>query len=278
MSLTLTLRQPPPGRVSLAGITPDRLAALSLAAIERLPLRWGRESLALGDLFRVGGSPDEHLVFEGGDRRFSELGAAMAAGTCELIGEGGDFLGRDMRGGRLVVRGSVERFAASGMAGGELHIAGDAGDHLGAAPPWLAAGMRGGRVVVDGDVGSRCADKLRRGEIFVAGSAGSFCAARMVAGSVIVAGGIGPHAGYAMRRGTLLALGAAWSPPPTFVATVMCADAYLGLLWRDWVARFAADSPFTGFARRAMAERLVPRRWMGDLGSGGRGEVFAFAA
>lgn len=276
MSLTLTLRQPPPGRISLVGITPDRLALLPVAAIERLPLRWGRESLVLGDLFRVGGSPDDHLLFEGGDGRFVELGAGMAAGTCELVGDGGDFLARDMRGGRLVVRGSVERFAASGMAGGELHIAGDAGDHLGAALPWLAAGMRGGRVVVDGNVGSRCADKLRRGEIFVGGSASSFCAARMVAGTVVVAGDIGPHAAYAMRRGSLLVLGTAWAPPPTFVETVMCADAYLGLLWRDWVARFAADSPFAGFARRAMADKLVPRRWMGDLGSDGRGEVLGF--
>jgi len=277
MSLTLSLRQAPPGRISLFGITPDRLVGRSIAEIERLPLVWGRETPALGEFFEVTGSADERLVFEGSDRRFCDVAGGMNAGECEVQGDAGDFLARDMRGGRIVVRGSVGRFAASGLCGGELHIDGNAGDRLGGALPWLAAGMRGGRVIVAGSVGERCGDKLRRGEIFVGGNAGAFCAARMVAGSVIVAGRLGPHPGYGMRRGSLLLLRDTYAPPPTFAETAMVADAYLRLVWRDWIARFEPDSVFASFARRAAAGAVRARRWMGDLGSDGRGEVFGFA-
>jgi formylmethanofuran dehydrogenase subunit C len=277
MSRILKLRQAPPGRISLAGILPERLAPLTTSEIERLPLVWGKRSLALGELFSVSGDAELALAFEGFDPRFSDAGAAMTAGECHIEGDVGDFAGRDMAGGRLVVSGSVGRFAASGLAGGELLVTGNAGDHLGAALPWLAGGMRGGRVVVRGNVGARCGDKLRRGEIFIEGDAGDFCATRMVAGSVIVAGRLGAHAGYAMRRGSLLALNAPFIAAPTFAETVMCADAYLNLVWRDWLTRFEKASPFAAFAARAVVNGTTPRRWMGDVAADGRGEVFGFA-
>ena len=273
--LSLSLRQPPPGRISLFGLTPNRLAGKAPVEIERLPLAWGAHGLPVGELFRVRGSADMQWVFEGDCSRFSDLGGGMEQGAIEVKGDAGEFVGRDMVGGRIAVRGSVGRFAACGLAGGELQIDGNAGERLGAALPWLAAGMRGGRVIVAGSVGERCGDKLRRGEIFIGGNAGAFCATRMVAGTIAVAGRIGPHAGYGMRRGTLLLLGAQYSPPPTFMETAMTADAYLRLLWRDWLAR-PASAAFAGFARRAMAGEGRVRRWMGDVGSDGRGEVFAF--
>jgi formylmethanofuran dehydrogenase subunit C len=276
MSLTLSLRQAPPGRISLFGITPDRLAGRSIADIERLPLAWGRDTPALGEFFKASGSADDHLVFEGGDRRFCDLGGGMSSGECELNGDAGDFLGRDMRGGCIKVRGSAGRFAASGLAGGEVHIGGDAGDRLGAALPWLPGGMRGGRVVVAGSVGERCGDKMRRGEIFVGGGAGAFCATRMVAGSIIVAGPLGPHAGYGMRRGSLLLLGKTCELPCTFAETAMAADNYLQLVWRDWLARFDPSSAFAAFAKKAKDQPIRARRWMGDIGSDGRGEVIGF--
>lgn len=272
MSLRLTLRQPPPGRISLAGIVPNRLAALAMADIERLPLAWGKETPALGEFFRVAGAPGPHLVFEGMDARFCDVARGMAAGECEIHGAAGDFVAADLLGGRVVVRGSVGAFAASGMRGGELHVQGDAGERLGAALPWQAAGMRGGRVIVDGSVGARCGDKMRRGEILVAGDAGDFCAARMVAGTLAVAGRVGAHAGYGMRRGTLLLLLPGAEPPlaPTFVETAFAADVFLRLLRRHWLATLDAGG---AFARRAGAAEWRARRWLGDLASDGRGEV-----
>jgi len=285
MSLVLTQHQPPPGRISLAGITPDRLAELGREQIERLPLQWGRESFALAEFFRVSGTPGDALVLRGADRRFCDVGGGMAGGQLMLEGAAGDRLASGMQGGRVLVQGHAGDFAACGMSGGEVHVLGNAGDHLGAAMPWQGAGMSGGRVVVQGDAGARCGDRMRRGEIFIAGSAGDFCAARMVAGSIVVAGGTGAHTAYAMRRGTLLLLGTPFMAGPTFVQTVMCADAYLGLVWRDWQARFAAPralsaatGAFGAFARRALQAPMPVRRWMGDLATDGRGEVFTFGA
>lgn len=271
MSLTLTLIQAPPGRISLGGVTPDRLAPLALSDIERLPLAWGNEHFTLGDFFRVSGTPAEHLVFEGMDRRFVDLCAGMRSGDCEVHGDAGAFLGRDMQGGRLRVRGDAGDFAASGMSGGALRIDGDAGDSLGAALPWQSGGMKGGRVSVLGDVGQRCGDKLRRGEIIVGGSVGEFCGSRMVAGTIAVAGRCGEHAGYSMRRGTLLLRDADFTPAPTFVETAVCATAFLQLLERNWRAVLDDDLPQASW--RLSGSSLRRRRWMGDIATTGRGEV-----
>lgn len=271
MTLRLTLHQPPPGRISLAGVTPERLAALSVAQIERLPLAWGNETPPLGEFFRACGAPGLHLVFEGMDARFCDVARGMTAGECEVVGDAGDFAAAELAGGRVAVRGRVGAFAASGMRGGELHVRGDAGERLGGALPWQAAGMQGGRAIVEGSAGPRCGDKMRRGEIFVAGDAGDFCAARMVAGTIAVAGRIGAHAGYAMRRGTLLLLGSAAAPPPTFVETAPAAEAYLRLLRRHWRAHLDAGSVFAG--RAGGSEEWRARRWLGDLASDGRGEI-----
>jgi formylmethanofuran dehydrogenase subunit C len=276
VSLTLHLRETPPGRISLAGLTPDRLGALSMAEIERLPLAWGNERLRVADLFRVEGEPCATLRFEGGHPRFADIGGGMAGGVCEVFGDGGDFLARAMRGGRLEVFGSAGSFAASGLTGGDVIIHGNAGDRLGAAMPWLGAGMAGGRVVVHGNVGERCGDKLRRGEIFIGGDAGAFCGTRLVAGSIAVAGRVGGYAGYAMRRGTLLLLGGGFAPAPTFAETVAASEAYLGLLWRHWRSIFGGAGPFAAFAQRAIAENPAPRRWLGDLAEAGRGEILLF--
>jgi hypothetical protein len=75
-----------------------------------------------------------------------------------------------------------------------------------------------------------------------------------------------------MHRGTLFALDGRFAAPSSFAETALCADAYLRLVWKDWSARFAADSVFADFARRA-CEGLQLSRWMGDIGSDGRGEV-----
>jgi formylmethanofuran dehydrogenase subunit C len=276
VSLTLHLRETPPGRISLAGLTPDRLCSLAVGEIERLPLAWGNETLQVADLFRVEGEPCATLRFEGGHPRFADIGGGMADGVCEVFGDGGDFLARDMRGGRLEVFGSAGSFAATGLAGGEVVIHGSAGDRLGAAFPWMSAGMRGGRVVVHGNVGERCGDKLRRGEIYVGGDAGAFCGARLVAGTIAVAGQVGGYAGYAMRRGTLMLLGGAFAPAPTFVPAIAASEAFLGLLWRHWRSIFGGAGPFAAFAQRAIAQNPLPRRWLGDLAEAGRGEILLF--
>ncbi len=58
------------------------------------------------------------------------------------------------------------------MRGGEIEIAGDAGDLLGGPLAGELAGMAGGVLLVRGRAGARAGDRLRRGLIVVEGGAG----------------------------------------------------------------------------------------------------------
>jgi formylmethanofuran dehydrogenase subunit C len=69
--ISLTLRSRPPGRLSLTGVTPARLAALSEAEIAKLPVRLGNRDVALGEWFevRVTGSGEARMTIAAdGDR------------------------------------------------------------------------------------------------------------------------------------------------------------------------------------------------------------------
>jgi formylmethanofuran dehydrogenase subunit C len=266
--LTLTAR--PPFRLSLDGITPDRVAGLDTAALARRPLAAGNRSGVLGDWFRVeaGGEAPDRLVIAGGDERLDDIGAGMAGGELIVEGDVGADAGAAMTGGMVRIAGSAGHGAARAMRGGELHIAGDAGDQLGGALPGEGAGMSEGIVIVAGSAGSGVGDRMRRGLIVVAGAAGTFCAARMLAGTIVVGGAIGAQPGLAMRRGSLLALAAAPPPSPGFAD---CGIADLTVL--RLIGRFLA-----GRGLAALAGRIGPlRRRVGDLARGGKGEILTLA-
>src|SRR6185436_2636860 len=99
--------------------------------------------------------------------------------------------GRLMTNGRLIINGNAGRWAASGMQGGQVEIAGSAGDRVGGPLAGEMAGMRG-VVVVRGDVGERVGDRLRRGTIVVEGRAGAYAGSGMIAGTLIVRRAAGP--------------------------------------------------------------------------------------
>jgi formylmethanofuran dehydrogenase subunit C len=266
--IRLALRQPPPLRLSLAGITPETLGALSEGEIARLPLRRGNRQETLGDWFSVerAGGPAERLVIAADDDRLDEIGAGLSAGEIVVEGSTGAHAGRAMAGGALLIEGNAGYGAATAMRGGRLRIAGNAGDQLGGALPGDNLGMREGLVLVGGSAGSGAGDRMRRGTIVIAGDAGPFCATRLFAGTIVVGGRLGPHPGILMRRGSLVALGPA-PPAPSGFAECGVHDLTLGKL----VARFLAAEGFS-----ALAERLEPlRRWLGDLAIPGRGEILA---
>ena len=266
--IRLALRQRPPLRLSLAGITPEVLGVLSEAEIARLPLRRGNRWETLGDWFRVerAGGAAERLVIAADDDRLDEIGAGMSTGKIVVAGSAGAHAGLAMAGGALLIEGNAGYGAATAMRGGRLSIAGNAGDQLGGAMPGDNLGMREGLVLVAGSAGSGTGDRMRRGTIVIAGDAGPFCAARLFAGTIVVGGRLGPHPGILMRRGSLVALGPA---PETLPGFAECGvhDLTLGKL----VARFLAAEGFS-----ALAERLEPlRRWLGDLAIPGKGEILA---
>ncbi|HWT25430.1 MAG TPA: hypothetical protein VN213_18140, partial [Solirubrobacteraceae bacterium] len=93
MTLTLTLREPPAAPVDAEGVTPDRLAGLSRAEIERIELFHGNRRTTLGELFAVSGEGAGELRAEGDLARVAGLGAGMAGGRLTVAGNAGPHAG-----------------------------------------------------------------------------------------------------------------------------------------------------------------------------------------
>jgi formylmethanofuran dehydrogenase subunit C len=152
------------------------------------------------------------------------------------------------------------------MKSGFIHVHGNVGEFVAAAIAGEHRGMQGGTVMIGGNAGDRAGDRMRRGMLLIEGSAGDYCASRMVAGTIAVWGSVGRFPGLAMRRGTLLLQ----QQPATMLTTFNdCGEFPLAVLtllvrsWRNVPGRFAT-LPDTG---------LRVRRFMGDLGNDGRGEI-----
>jgi formylmethanofuran dehydrogenase subunit C len=268
--IRLVLAGPPPARLSLAGILPERLGGLGADALRELPVLCGNRRIALGACFAVSvvDGPADTLVIAGDSDRLDDVGAGMTGGEIRVEGSVGAALGAGMKGGRIVVAGSAEAGAGSAMRGGELRIGGDAGDQLGGALPGERAGMSGGLVVVGGNAGSGVGDRLRRGLVVVAGSVGPLCGARMAAGTIVVGGAVGAHPGVAMRRGTIVALGGGATAPASFAWSGRHELVFARLLERE-LARAGVIGALSRLGRL--------ERWIGDLAAGGRGEILAAA-
>ncbi len=262
--LLLTLRQPPAQRLDLAPLTPNQLAGKSEAEVAALPLNTTRERACVGDLFKLRMGDANEIVIEGGSDRFDCVGCAMAGGALHIDGDAGAQAGRLMTGGKLTIAGNAGPWAASGMKGGTLEIMGNAGDRLGGPLAGEMAGMRGGMVVVRGDAGARAADRLRRGTIIVEGKAGSHAGSRMIAGTLLVGGRAGPLPGYLMARGTLVCGHGCDALSPTF------ADCGVhNLVAITLLAKFV--EPYS--ATIAQLLRRPWRRLLGDMAVTGKGEI-----
>jgi len=264
--LILRLRAQPALRLDLSSLTPERLADMSLDAIQRLPLAYGKRKMPLAEWFDVRGAVETRIVIEGGCPRLDRIGAGMQSGTIRIEGAAGAYLGIGMRGGLIELQGSADAYAGSGMTGGLVRIAADAGDFVGAALPGEHRGMRGGVVIVSGRLGDRAGDHMRRGLILAEGACGDYCGARMQGGTIAILGACGTHPGFAMHRGTVLFAGSAPSPGPTFNDAGELPFGFLVLLARSW-----RELP----SRFASLERASIRvqRWIGDLAFGGQGEL-----
>jgi formylmethanofuran dehydrogenase subunit C len=271
MSLTLTLRAPPPLRVDASTLTPERCNALNSLRVAELPLRCGPTTLTVGELFEIDGYVgDARLTLAGDLRRLDGIGAGMTRGRLTVGGDCGDRVGAGMRGGLLTVEGGVGAYAGCEMAGGVLRVGGGAGARLGGAHPGARAGMTGGEIVVAGDAGEEAGAGMRRGLVAVGGRAGDGAGLRMLAGTVIALGGFVDRGsvGQGNRRGTLVS-GAALEPNPLrYVFAARYRPPALGLQLRRLrgLGLDVAD-PLLGGAWA---------RWSGDTTELGRGEILIF--
>jgi formylmethanofuran dehydrogenase subunit C len=267
MTLTLTLRTPPPARIVAGALTPERLHGLDGAEVAALTVRCGRDTLNVGDLFEVSGAADEQLALAGDLCRVDGIGGGMSGGRVLVEGPCGDHLGARMSGGEIVVRGDAGAWAGAELAGGLLRISGDTGARLGGAYPGARAGMTGGEIIVLGDAGEEAGAGMRRGLVLVGGQTGAGAGLRMLAGTVIALGGIGAEAGIGNKRGSLVS-GATVDPLPGYAFATRFRPPALRLQLRR--ARELGLAVGDALLSGAWA------RWSGDRTELGRGEILIF--
>jgi len=268
-TLTLTQRSGdlPLGRISLSGITPSALASKTSDEIAKIPVRVGAQSIALGDLFSVSGTPGDVVVISGGSDALDDVGERLDAGTLIIEGNVGGYAGRHMSGGTLDIKGNAGPYLASRMSAGLITVAGSAGDCVGGIKAGEKFGMVGGQVVVEGSIGVRAGDRMRRGTIVARGKFGAHAGSRMMGGTLWTEAGFGPEPGPLLRRGTLI------GPSvdaflPTFVDGGRHDLVVLGLISQH------AKRTLGDHAPKALPKEV--RKYSGDMATIGKGELLLF--
>jgi formylmethanofuran dehydrogenase subunit C len=254
--IRLTLRVPSAIPLDVDGLTPARVAGLSVAAVERLPVRHGNRTEPLAEFFDVSprvtvapGPPD--IQFAGDTRNVHGIGAGMDGGFVYVENDAGRHAGARMTAGTLVVDSSAGDWLGAEMRGGSIEVRHSAGGQVGAAYRGSRQGMRGGTIRVRGSAGDEVGLLMRRGVILVERGCGEFAGASMITGSLFLPGGCGRRVGAGMKRGTIV-VGGEPELPPGFAFACEYRPTFLSL-----------------YGRPAGTVKC----YRGDLVTGGRGEV-----
>lgn len=268
--LTFRLKAAPPWRLDMSPLTPDRLADIDSRAIPRIALLSGNKRVPTGELFEIApGDPADIRILDSSDK-LDFIGRDMRGGRLTVEGDAGAYCGLNLCGGELIVRGNVGDYAAAGMSGGRFEATGDAGGHFGGALPGDMRGMSGGTAIIHGKSGQRLGDRMRRGTIIVEGDVGAYAASRMIAGTIIALGtAAGAYPGFGMKRGTLILRGEAERELPTFSDCGRHELAFLNLLL---LQLRNVSSRLDQFA----AQPKIVHRRVGDQASGGKGEILVW--
>lgn len=263
-TITLSLRTPLDRTLAVQGLTPDRLATMSALEIERLPVWSGNREWRLADVFAVRGQRASRVYVEGACDRVDGLGTGMTGGELRIDGSAGAGVGQGMSDGVIDVQGDVGDDAGMAMSGGLLRVSGRAGARLGGALAGASRGMTGGEIVVQGPAGDDAAARCRRG-LVVTGGAGADAGIAMIAGTLVVLGTTGNRPGRGNRRGTIVGLGGI-TPPDTYRYACTFRPPHLRVLLLHLRRRHGV-----AVTDAALGGRY--RRFCGDLGEPGRGEI-----
>lgn len=268
-SLTLELRQTPSAPVDVSLFVPNKLRDLHCDEIARRTVVMGRQAIAVGELFRISGTPSQTVIIAGDCRRLHHIGAGLKEGRIHVEGHCGDGVGTGMIGGTIQINGSAGHGVAASMRGGTIRVSGDVGDGLAAPRAGERSGMRNGQVIIEGNAGDGAGRRLRRGLVVVAGTVGRYAGAEMVAGTLVASGGARDDdawrsLGRAMRRGSILLPRHPSLSPLRFTSPASQQLGFLQLLAGQ------LDSELPDFAARL---RGPVRRCIGDRTVGGLGEL-----
>jgi formylmethanofuran dehydrogenase subunit C len=263
--MTLVRKESSSIPVEADSICPDRFVGLGPNEIAALPAYYGRRKVTLGDLFAIEGAATDNVTVSGDLKAVKKIGQGMSRGVLTVSGDAGPHLGAFMSGGEIVVQGDAGDWVGAHMSGGRIDVRGSAGHFVGAAYSGETRGMRGGTIVIRGSAGREVGGRMRRGLIVVLGDTGEFAGAGMLAGSVFVRGRLGGRPGAGMKRGSIVAFGDAPELLPTFRYACSYRPVFLQCYLQSLTTSGIIESP--GLPDGEF------RRYVGDMNSGGRGEV-----
>jgi formylmethanofuran dehydrogenase subunit C len=266
MSLLLALKTGSTVPLEVEGVTPEVVRDKRLAEIERLDIFQGNTKVPLAEFFEVAGDPaDERMEWQGDLSGVHWLGAGMSRGAMHVAGNAGRHVGSQMTGGEIRVEGNAGDWVGGEMRGGLIQVRGRAGHGVGAAYQGSARGMSGGTILIHGEVGNEIGHAMRRGLLAV-GAAGDLAGFHMLAGTILVFGAAGIRHGAGMRRGTIAFLGSE-APPilPSFRRACRYHPEIMTVLLRHLRK--------TGFPVPDGVADDGLELYNGDLLEGGRGEL-----
>ena len=203
------------------------------------------------------------IVFQGDLRKVDFLGFKSKDVHILINGCVGNYVGCMMQTGSITIEGSAGHFVGAMMAGGSLSVNGNVGHYAGSNLTGEMEGMTGGYLFVNGSAGNSFCRRMRRGFAYVLGDVGDFFANDMIAGSLVVGGTAGRMWGHGMRRGTIVFLKYQAVPLHVFKETNHDFSSYWGLL-KPTIESLSGSLPSLAI--------LQPRRFVGDLAFGGKGE------
>ncbi|HEY1600080.1 MAG TPA: formylmethanofuran dehydrogenase subunit C [Pirellulales bacterium] len=266
MALELSLRAASTVPIEVEGILPHLLREKSRGEIERWKIFHGNQQIPLAELFHVAGiATDNQIVFLGDMAGVHSIGSGLQGGVIRVAGNAGRHAGSEMTDGELAIDGDAGDWLGAEMHGGLIRVSGRSGHQVAAAYRGSPRGMTGGAIIIHGDAGDEVAHTMRRGLVAIGGAVGDFPAVNMIAGSLFVFGACGIRPAAGMQRGTLVMLGPRPTLLPTFRSAGPCQPTFSRVYLRK-LAELGLD----------VAKDFVDASYElfhGDLVTVGRGEV-----
>src|SRR5262249_24274730 len=269
--ITLTLKEQPAVPLEAEAISPDVTAGLRHDALRALSVFLGKRRRRLDDFFEVEGAASDEIILRGDLGKVKWIASGMTRERVYIQGNAGMHLGASMKGGVLEATGNVSDWLGAQMPGGPIRlrgrIRGNAGGQVGAAYRGGPRGMNQGTILIEGSAGIEVGMRMRRGIIAVAGPVRDFAGLQMKGGTIILLGGAEIRTGAWMRRGTIVAL-----TPIQLLPTFSYACAYNPAFLRLY-AKHLED---LGFPFPCTGRAGPSQRSPGDASVPGKGEILVW--
>jgi len=217
----LTLKRHISAPVHLDTLTPDRVWGRKVTELANEEVWEGNRRIKIKTLFNIEGNiadkPDDIALEIIGDlSRTRSIGYKMTAGTLNIRGTGGLYIGESMSGGNIIVEGDAGSWLGSNMRGGTIEVSGRTGDFVGAASRGTTKGMMGGTITLKGDAGNQVGAWMNSGTIRILGNSEMTPGIHMTGGTIHISGDCSGRAGAQMKGGKIIISGNMQAPLPSF--------------------------------------------------------------